>query len=479
MTKISLDAAPICDCECPYCEREDEYKQQYGPSRPGIMNIDDIKGIVSYMRKFTSDNAKYSPLEYVEFTGGEPLIDEDTTNKVIETAKYCKEVHNLRTAVYTNGNALRSNPGKIDTLYEHLDAIIIGVHDYSKYGLDSLFDIVKHKAESKGSNNKLLINFIVNEETKEQLSQIKKKIDEIGIGNTAESNIYFNFYDMIPLGRSDDMIPLILPKESIVMDELDEHYKDIFSELKCDKNIKVKTKKDGVAVPSTCNLKDDTFVIDAYGNLRFCPIVYGPVFGSMKDVEIEDALAEREKWYGIFNLYDKYGAPAELAREIGNVNPDECYRGYCCFTLSRLFREYKTADMLVEDIEGKIMPEKNPLEEPPEEYSEYDLTLFQKRALQEVLSEEPSAVLDKTGMIYKQSEILPEELRNEVRIGALRDVVDNRPEEVTEELLRGVRYFLDDANSPKLNKLKKDIGTILRKSANKRAEAAMTHEWPE
>lgn len=475
MTKISFDATDRCNRNCVYCDRREEYKQHYSSARSGTMNIDDIKEIVSDMRDFTSFNARYSPLEYVEFTGGEPLIDEDTTSKVIESAKYCKEVHNLKTAVYTNGDAFRSNPDKIDTLYEHLDAIIIGVHDYSKYGLDSLFDIVRHKAESKGDNNKLLINFIINEETEEQLSQIKEKINEIGIGNTAESNTSFTFYDMIPLGRSDEMIPLILPKESIVLDELDKYYEDIFSELKCDRNIKVKTKKDKVPVPSTCNRKDDTFVIDAYGNLRFCPIVYGPVFGSMKDGNIEDALRKREEWYDIFNLYDKYGAPAELAREIGKVDPDKCYRYCCCPTLSILFHEYKTTDMLVKDIEEKIIPEKYRLKEPPREYSEYDLTLLQKRALQEVLSEEPIDLLKNTGMPYKRSEALPEELRDEVRLDALKKVVRKSPKKVTEELLRGgVMDLLYDADD--LFDLKKKIGTILRESADKNAKAAMTHE---
>lgn len=217
-TQIIIDITNKCNYNCVYCGRKgNDYADSSNTQLE--MSAKDIKQIIS----------KITP-KCITFSGGEPLYDATNTEKLIDVLKFCKDEGGINTALFTNGYGLYDNPKLLKTLYQYVSAIQIGVHDYES--LDYVKGIIDWKTQNKEFDIPILkIHFIINNETKNYIEKINELISSVGIDNILTHNIYFAFFDMIPIGRSNDIESLALEKDSLIMDNLKELYETIYIDL--------------------------------------------------------------------------------------------------------------------------------------------------------------------------------------------------------------------------------------------------------
>ncbi|MCK5062389.1 MAG: radical SAM protein [Candidatus Aenigmarchaeota archaeon] len=445
LKQLFVDITNECNYNCIYCGRRE---QDYGYSKvynPKLLDADEIKDIISQLEP-----------ELITFSGGEPLHDEESTEKLIDVLRYCKEDMDIQSVLFTNGYRLHDNPKLLETLYQYVSGIQIGVHDYEN--LDSIKNLIKWKTKDDDyGKQSLKIHFIINNETKKNIGKINDIIEDIGIDSILKHNIYFTFFDMIPLGQSKNIEGLALGNKSTIMERIKDSYEEIYSdpeELKHfnviirDKNIEGNL---GYSFPE-CTLKNSP-IIDAFGNMRFCETVYGSVFGNVRNDNIDEISLKRRHWFDIIYFYESLGYTYtslinDLALKDG-IDLDKYYRRYCAMNISTLFRHFDNPEELILSLED-MLSEKNPLNPVPEKYLNLDLTMIQKRFLQEIVKQGPELIFDSESAIYGISKTLPEKLLDKIRIDSFYKMFNISPLLISEDAIGSVRDILDKEELEKM-----------------------------
>ena len=422
-----VDVTSNCNRECDYCLRGDDYPR-YGEEP---LTYDEIIGIIANnmhiptkVEKTHSLFSTYSKsLKSVHLSGGEPLIDEGTREGVYKIADFCKD-ESIGVFVYTNGDAFHDDPELLEEVYAHINSVQMGVHDYSKIG--SIFNLMERKKQIEGS---FTLDFIINNETKEYIPEIKRYLEAFGVENLAKSNIHIKLFDMIPLG---DSIPVALTNDSTVMDDLDSYIGNLQS-VDIQENITISTRdKKKCVMPSYCNTQEKAVVVDNYGYVRFCQGCYGPVFGNLKHDDMREIFLRKKKLIDIMQVYDAYSIPYKKAKELAivkNIDYDEFSRVFCARLLCDLFEEYKIPDDLermVSDFE-EMLPDTNP---PCEDHVGYNLELWQERALQIVTDSNLSSILESKYVAHILADQLPKPLVESIKKDKYYEILRNNPEEI-------------------------------------------------
>ena len=288
-----------------------------------------------------------------------------------------------------------------------------------------------------------ILDFIINNETKEHIPEIKKYVEAFGLENLTKSNIQIKFCDMIPLG---DSIPLALTNDSTVMDELDSYIEN-FSSVDFQRNIVTVTRdKNTFSKPSYCNRHENMVAVDNYGNVRFCNVMYGPVFGNLKHDEMREIFLRKKKLIDIMQVYDAYSIPYEKAKEVAaqkkNTDYDELSRVFCARLLYDLFEEYQIPedlDRMVSDFEDMI-PDTEPA---CEDYSGYNLELWEKRAVQMVKASELSTIIESGYISYILAEKLPEPLVASIKKDKFYEILRKNPDEIDTDMMRDIQESLN------------------------------------
>jgi len=385
----------------------------------------------------------------ITFSGGEPLYDEKSTEKLIDVLRYCKEDMDIYSVLFTNGYRLYDNPELLETLYQYVSKIQIGVHDYEN--LDSIKNIIKWKTKDDDYGKQFLkIHFIINNDTKKYIRKINEIIEDIGIDSILKHNIYFVFFDMVPLGRSKDIKGLALEKNSTIMEKLKVFYEEIYSDPEELKHFDVIIRDKDIESNLDCSFPECALknypIIDAFGNMRFCETVYGLVFGNVRNDNIDEISLKRRHWFDIINFYESFEYTyTELINDLAlkdGIDLDKYYRRYCAMNISTLFRHFKDPEELILSLED-ILSEKHSLNPVPEEYQDFDLTIIQKRVLQEITKLNPECIFNQEYTIYEMSKTLPVKLLDKIRIDYFYKIFSKSPMSISEDAIDAVRDILD------------------------------------
>ena len=438
---LRFDITSKCNRKCDYCMRGTEYPSQ-SVEKP--LTYDEIIEIIGNNTRIPTKVKRIQDtfwtypeaLKTVDLSGGEPLIDEDTREGVYKIADFCNE-KNINVILYTNGLTFCDNPELLDEVYAHLNTIQIGVHDYSK--LDSIFELMDRKKRIDG---RLVLNYIVNNETQEYIPEMKRHLEEFGPENLAKSNIQIKFADMVPLG---DSIPVALTDDSTVMDDLDVYIENFPSKDIQRNIITVARDKNIFSKPSYCKIQNQMVTVDNYGYVRFCPGSYGPVFGNLKHDNMREIIQRKKKFTDMMQVYDAYSIPYKKAKELAQVNGvdyDEFSRVFCARLLCDLFDEYKIPEDLnrmVSDFEDMI-PDTNP---PCEDYSDYNLELWERRAAQMVKDSDLSSILKVRDISHILAEKLPDQVVESIKKDKFYEILRNNPDEIDTGIMRKIQKSLN------------------------------------
>jgi len=379
-----LDVTSECNERCSYCLRGNDYPR----SGEEPLTTDEMIGIIYQNRYIHQQSETYrgpiswdEPLEGVHLSGGEPLIDKATRERVYKIADYCRN-RDIDVVLYTNGVAFLSNPELFDEVYKHLDFVQIGVHNYSN--LEEIYKLMEKKEQINGD---LTIDFIINEKNKAYIPNIIEYLKKTGIKHLTENKISIKFMDMMPLGNSQN---IALPKDSTVMSELE---REIIGIMKSEHIHRASMSNINESLRDYLLYVNKIIPVDNYGNMRFSTACYGPVFGNLRDNgDTTQILMNRRKYLDALEIYEYYSIPSMKAKELAqekNVDYEKFYRVYPAYVLNDLFDEYREPDDLdrmVSDFED-MLSETNRLRDFGGVYGEdyYDLELWQKRAFQEVI----------------------------------------------------------------------------------------------
>lgn len=172
--KINVEISALCPLNCEYCVLRDLKSFR----RKSLMEYDDYKRIWRYMEPFTTE---------VEFTGGEPLVNKDLFDIIIEAGKT-----GVHTTLTTNAQllterkieqVLEAKPSRILIAYDSSDAQkydstrIKGSLSKLKRNVERLVQI---KKEQGATSPKIVLQMVVHKKNKDDVETFWEEAREVG-----------------------------------------------------------------------------------------------------------------------------------------------------------------------------------------------------------------------------------------------------------------------------------------------------------